>query len=76
MGLFQDDAGERYVMVLNGNHEGADWPLWTHDRVTVELEFDFSGAPSGLDPEGTPSPSTSVTHARREDARRRNTADY
>ena len=49
VGLFEDDQGERYIMVLNGNHEGADWPLWTHDRVTVELEFDFSGAGSELD---------------------------
>ena len=49
VGLFEDDEGERYLMVLNGNHEGADWPLWTHDRVTVELSFDFSGAPGNLD---------------------------
>ena len=49
VGLFEDDAGERYLMVQNGNHESADWPLWTHDRVDVELSFDFSGAPGSVD---------------------------
>lgn len=49
LGFFEDDAGEQYLMVQNGNHESASWPLWTHDRVDVALTFDFAGAPASLD---------------------------
>jgi len=49
IGFFADDAGEVYVMVQNPNHEGGDWPSDDAGAQTIEVHFDFAGAPPALD---------------------------
>ena len=49
VGFFADDAGETYVMIQNQQHKGAQFPIDNLKESTVELTFDFSGAPANID---------------------------
>jgi hypothetical protein len=55
LGFFVDESGERYVMVQNARHTHStrrpNPPLPGSDSVgTIQLTFDFAGAPAGMDP--------------------------
>jgi hypothetical protein len=50
IGVFRDDADDRYFMIQNANHPAGSWPTDTDDPIDVMLEFDFANAPQGFDP--------------------------
>ncbi|MDP6934225.1 MAG: hypothetical protein QGG40_14970, partial [Myxococcota bacterium] len=50
VGFFVDDQGEAYVMVQNPTHAHSSWPIMVEEQADFRLEFDFSDAPSSLDP--------------------------
>ena len=50
IGFFVDDDGSRYVALQNPTHSSADWPVMVSDACDFELRFDFSSAPSTVDP--------------------------
>ncbi|MGE5154520.1 MAG: hypothetical protein ACM3ST_10930 [Bdellovibrio bacteriovorus] len=50
VGFFRDDAGEHYAMLQNARHARGSPPNDSEEPGTIRLRFDFSGAPSDLDP--------------------------
>jgi hypothetical protein len=42
VGFFDDDDGEKYVMVQNVNHESGSWPVNNDNDATIKVSFDFS----------------------------------
>jgi len=48
IGLFVDDAGERYFAVQNARHEHGEWPVGNSESGAVRLSLDFTGAPAAV----------------------------
>lgn len=48
VGFFEDDWGERYLMVQNPNHSNGTRPTDSTSDATITLTFDFSAAPAGM----------------------------
>lgn len=42
VGFFDDDQGEKYVMVQNVNHTDGSWPVSSENAATIRVSFDFS----------------------------------
>ncbi len=42
VGFFRDDAGERYLMLQNPNHENGSFPIGNANATTITVSFDFS----------------------------------
>lgn len=49
VGYFQDDWGERYLMIQNQNRAGGSFPNGLDAPTGVRIEFNFAAAPAGLD---------------------------
>ncbi len=48
VGFFEDDWGQRYLMVQNPNHSNGTRPTDSTSEATITLTFDFSSAPAGM----------------------------
>jgi hypothetical protein len=49
-GFFRDDTGEHYLMLQNARHARGSPPNDGTEPGRIRVRFDFSGAPSDLDP--------------------------
>lgn len=47
--FFDDDHGDTYVMLVNGNHENGKFPVDNDDAQNVSIDFDFTDADGCLD---------------------------